>query len=1122
MLTDTRNSVNAKVHPVDGMNVEWTGGFYRERFDTCAGSTVPQLQHMFEIKDISHVVENFKICAGEAEGDFDGTVFGDGDFYKWMEAALYNAAKTDNKELLAQIDGYIDLIAKAQQSDGYLSTKQIIGERQQNGTTRMGDINDFEVYNFGHMFTSACLHKRITGKDTFMAVAVKVADYLERLYAEAEASGEVQTAVCPSHYMGLIEMYRTTGEARYLSLAKQAISLRDSVKNGMDDNQDRIPLKEHDKIIGHAVRANYLYAGVADLCLEETDEDYTKVLHKVWRSLLDKKFYITGGCGALYNGVSPYGNFFVDQKIHQAYGYEYQLPAITAYNETCASLGGVFWAYRMFQLEPKAEYFDVIERMMLNTNLAALSLDGKKFFYENTLRRTKKLDYELVWPLTRSEYILSYCCPPNLARTVAQSGEYAYTVSADSVWLGMYGANRVKISLESGAEFTLVQETDYPFDGRIRFTFEDVKSEKGFFLKLRIPGWAESGSIWVNGESRLLGKEEAGTYQSVEVKDLQKGEVILTLDMEARYTTAHTMVEETGGQAAIERGPLVYCCEGVDTKAETLDDLYLDLDAEYLPAEIEIEGRTIRTLETEMYCMNRDGYDRKALYQPLVYRGMKKEAVRLIPYYAWDNREFGEMRVWFPVAYVTKDSGGKKTAFDFGHKIIVLDDDPTGVQTVHDISVYTDWKEESIRKGFAEENNMFFILTNSRSFSREETEKVHREIARRVSRIAKETGKKFVLISRGDSTLRGHYPLETETLRRELAAESGVKTDGEIICPFFPEGGRFTIGNVHYVKEGTMLVPAGMTEFAKDKTFGYHASDLTEYVEEKTEGAYKKESCICVTLEELKEKRTGDILQKLMSAENFAKIIVNATSYEELSVFCEAYRQAVAAGKNFLARTAAAFPKVLGNISDKPLLGKKDIIGGGDAEERKEEAKSSAETKKGGIVLVGSHVKKTTRQLSCLMQSGAALEFMEFDVNTALAPEGLEKEAKRVTAMAENAIKRGKTAVVYTSRKLLVPDTEDADRVLKASVAISDAVTSVIGNLTVRPAFIIAKGGITSSDVGTKALRVKKALVMGQIQKGIPVWLTGEESKFPGMPYIIFPGNVGDEETLRKIVEELE
>lgn len=1114
MLTDTRKSVNAKVHPVDGLNVEWTGGLWKERFDTCAESTVPQLQHMFESKDISHVVENFKICAGEAEGEFDGTVFGDGDFYKWMEAALYTAAKTKNEKLLAQLDGYIELIARAQQSDGYLSTKQIIGERQKNGTTRMGDINDFEVYNFGHMFTSACLHKRITGKDTFMAVAVKVADYLEHLYAEAEASGEVQTAVCPSHYMGLIEMYRTTGQERYLSLAKQAISLRDSVKNGMDDNQDRIPLKEHDKIIGHAVRANYLYAGVADLCLEETDEDYVKVLHKVWRSLLDKKLYITGGCGALYNGVSPYGNFFVDQKIHQAYGYEYQLPNITAYNETCASLGGVFWAYRMFQLEPKAEYFDIIERMMLNTNLAALSLDGKKFFYENTLRRTKKLDYELVWPLTRSEYILSYCCPPNLARTVAQSGEYAYTVSENAVWTGMYGANRVEIALENGAEFTLVQETDYPFDGRIRFTCKNVKSDKGFSLKLRIPGWAKSGSICAGGENRRLGRDESGTYQSVEITDLQNMEVILTLDMEVRYTTAHTMVEESCGQAAIERGPLVYCCEGVDTKAPALDDLYLDLDAEYQPAEVEIEGRRIMALCGEMYCMNREGYDREALYQPLVYRGMKKEAVRLIPYYAWDNREFGEMRVWFPVAYVTMDSAEKKTANDLRRKIVVLDDDPTGVQTVHDISVYTDWEEESIRQGFEEEGCMFFILTNSRSFSKEETRKVHREIARRVSRVARETGKKFVLISRGDSTLRGHYPLETETLRRELEETSGEKIDGEILCPFFPEGGRFTMGNVHYVKEGTMLVPAGMTEFAKDKTFGYHASDLTEYVEEKTEGLYKKESCICITLEELRERCLGKIREKLLSAENFAKIIVNATTYEELSVFCEAYVEALEAGKNYLARTAAAFPKVLGGVSDKPLLGKKDIIGSGRG--------TSKSAGNGGIVLVGSHVKKSTQQLECLMQSKAALEFMEFDVSACLAPGGLKTEAERITAMAEGAIKSGKTAVVYTSRKLLVPQEKDADKILKASVEISDAVTSVIGQLHVKPAYIIAKGGITSSDVGTKALKVKKALVMGQIQKGIPVWLTGEESKFPGMPYIIFPGNVGDKDTLRLIVEELE
>lgn len=1111
MLTDTRKSPNAKVHPVDGLDVEWTKGLWKERFDTCASATVPQLQHMFESKDISHVIENFKICAGEHEGEFDGTVFGDGDFYKWMESAIYTAAKTKNQKLLDEIEEFIRLIGKAQQPDGYISTKQIIGEMQNNGITRMGDINDFEVYNFGHLFTAACLHKRITGKDSFMDIAVKTADYLEHLYAEAMESGEVQTAVCPSHYMGLAEMYRTTGDQRYLRLAKQAVELRDSVKNGMDDNQDRIPLKEHDRIIGHAVRANYLYAGVADLCLEEDNEDYQKVLHKVWRSLVDKKIYITGGCGALYNGASPYGNFFVDQKIHQAYGYEYQLPNITAYNETCASLGGVFWAYRMFQLEPEAEYFDLIERMMLNTNLAALSMDGKRFFYENMLRRTKKLDYELIWPLTRSEYILSYCCPPNLARTVAQSSEYAYTVSRDSVWLGMYGANRARIHLENGADFCLVQDTEYPFDGVIRFTCENVNADKGFFLNLRIPGWVTGGSICVNGKLRELTKAHAGTYQKVEVACPEKMEIVLSLDMSVRYTTAHNMVEETCGQAAIERGPLVYCCEGIDTAAETLDDLYLNLEAQFQTVQTEIEGRTITALEADFYCMKRDGYDRETLYQSLVYQGMKKEKVRLIPYYAWDNREFGEMRIWFPVAYIEEKQ--KKTTEEmlresrngFRQKIVVLDDDPTGVQTVHDVSVYTDWEEASIRSGFEEDEDMFYILTNSRSFSAEETARVHKEIAGRVCKIAKETGWEFQMISRGDSTLRGHYPLETEVMREELEKCTGAPVDGEIICPFFPEGGRVTMGNVHYVKEGNMLVPAGMTEFAKDKTFGYQSSDLTEYVEEKTEGRYRKDSCICISREELKNQDIDGIRKKLMSAESFNKIIVNAVSYEELRVFCTAYIDAVKAGKRYLARTAAAFPKVLGGVSDQPLLGRKEL--------RKEETN-------GGIVLIGSHVNKTTRQLECLKESGADLAYMEFDVNTQAIPGGLQKEAERVTGWAESVIKSGKTAVVYTSRAVLT-QAADKEQLLEISVQISDAVTSVIGRLTEKPAFIIAKGGITSSDVGTKALRVKRARVMGQVQKGIPVWMTGEESKFPGMPYIIFPGNVGDERTLRNIVEEL-
>ena len=442
----------------------------------------------------------------------------------------------------------------------------------------------------------------------------------------------------------------------------------------------------------------------------------------------------------------------------------------------------------------------------------------------------------------------------------------------------------------------------------------------------------------------------------------------------------------------------------------------------------------------------------------------------------------------------------------FHKKLVVLDDDPTGVQTVHDVSVYTDWEEESIRKGFEEKEAMFFILTNSRSFSVEETTKVHQDIAARVAKVARELGQDFMIISRGDSTLRGHYPLETQLLADGLTKNEGVVIDGEIICPFFPEGGRYTMDNIHYVKEQDNLVPAGMTEFARDKTFGYKSSDLTEYVEEKTEGKYHKEDCITISLDELNALDVQGIKDKLMSAQNMAKIIVNAVSYADLKVFCAALVLAMKAGKHYMARTAAAFTKVMGRISDQPLLGRAQLEG---------------DTKNGGIVLIGSHVKKTTDQLNCLKELDGQADFMEFQVNTVFEENGLEKEVERTVKAAEEKILSGRTIVIYTSRQLLAPENMTPEEKLHISVKISNAVTSIIGKLSVKPKFIIAKGGITSSDVGTKALRVKKARVMGQVKKGIPVWMTGEESKFPGMPYIIFPGNVGEVSTLKEIVEEL-
>ena len=670
MLTDTRKSPYAKVAPLSHKNVKWTEGFWKDASDKCHEKTVPHLQKMFEAPEISHVLENFRICADPKDmRPHDGTVFGDGDFYKWMESAMYAAAAKGDQKLFDQLEEYVQLIGRAQQPDGYLSTKQIIEERSGIGQ-RMGDINEFEVYNMGHMFTSACLYYRLTGRDSFLNIAKKTADYLEHMYQEALANDEVQTAVCPSHYMGLIEMYRTTGEKRYLDLARMAIEARDSVKNGLDDNQDRLPLKSHKKIVGHAVRSTYLYAGVADLYAEEGDHEYLDMLHRVWRNMIDKKIYITGGVGALYNGASPYGYFFRHDLIHQAFGYEYQLPNVTAYNETCASLGLVFWAYRMYLIEPKAEYMDILERAMLNVNLAAVSLDGEYFFYENVLRRTKKLDYRLIWRLRRAKYILSYCCPPNLARTISQSAEYAYTVSEDKVYFGMYGASEANVELEHSA-FTLVQETGYPYDGRILISGKDVRKEGACKLMIRVPGWVTSGSIESASGKIALTKEQAGSFVEVEMMP-GKDQVTVNFEMPVRYTTAHPLVEECVNQAAVERGPLVYCVETPDADVETLDDLYLDLNAEWQPVDYTIEGRKMIALAGQM--LKQKKRRPAGLYQTLEYEGMESVDVRLIPYFAWDNRsekddgtydvyaiedkldtpddmEYDEMRIWLPIAY---------------------------------------------------------------------------------------------------------------------------------------------------------------------------------------------------------------------------------------------------------------------------------------------------------------------------------------------------------------------------------------------------------------------------------------------------------------------------------------
>ncbi len=450
----------------------------------------------------------------------------------------------------------------------------------------------------------------------------------------------------------------------------------------------------------------------------------------------------------------------------------------------------------------------------------------------------------------------------------------------------------------------------------------------------------------------------------------------------------------------------------------------------------------------------------------------------------------------------------KKERSQLSRKIVVLDDDPTGIQTVHDVSVYTRWDLETVLAGFREEGSLFFILTNSRAFTAGQTQRAHEEIAQNIALASQQTNKDFLVISRGDSTLRGHYPLETETLRRVLEAQTGKRYQGEVIVPFFQEGGRFTLENVHYVREGDRLIPAGQTEFAQDRTFGYRASHLGEWCEEKTGGRYPAEAVIGLPLAQLRALAWDQLAERMREAKDFAKIIVNAADTVDVESFCVALCRAIQGGGEYLFRSAAALPKALGGIPDKPLLAPEELVQPGETH--------------GGVVVVGSHVSKTTRQLAALRQSAFPMDFIEFDQHLALVEGGLEKESARVAREVDERITAGRTAIVYTRRDRLDLDHEDSERQLLISVRISAAVTDVVAQLTARPRFIVAKGGITSSDVGTRALRVRRATVMGQVAPGVPAWKTGLESKFPGMPYVIFPGNVGEETTLREVVEKLQ
>lgn len=648
-MVNTAASPYAKLKSLDMGAVNWTNGFWAERFQVCKESMVPQLWKVYTSADISHAYRNFEIAAGLEKGNHKGPSFHDGDFYKTLEAVASLYASTKDEQLNKMMDEAIATIAKSQREDGYIYTKAMIEERNTGIRNQFQDRLSFEAYNIGHLMTAACIHYRATGKRSLLNVAVKATDYLYNFYQKASPT-LARNAICPSHYMGVIEMYRTLGDKRYLELAKHLIDIKGKIDDGTDDNQDRIPFREQKKVMGHAVRANYLYAGVADVYAETGDATLMSQLDKMWHDVTQHKMYITGGCGSLYDGVSPDGTSYNPtevQKIHQAYGRDYQLPNFTAHNETCANIGNVLWNYRMLQLSGEAKYADVIELALYNSVLSGISLDGKRFLYTNPLSYSDALPFKQRWSKDRVEYIsLSNCCPPNTVRTLAEVSNYAYSVSDKGVWINLYGANELKTALKDGSSLLVSQETVYPWNGDIKLTVKE-SSKNPFSFFLRIPGWASKASIMVNGKT-LETPATPGTYAEINRK-WKKGDVIsLNIPMEAELIAANPLVEENRNQIAVKRGPVVYCAESVDMPQGTsVFSLTIPASAQFKAVPLQFEASKMMALEADVKMVKAQNWTNQ-LYQKINTQA-EPVKIKLIPYYAWGNRgHVAEMSVWLP------------------------------------------------------------------------------------------------------------------------------------------------------------------------------------------------------------------------------------------------------------------------------------------------------------------------------------------------------------------------------------------------------------------------------------------------------------------------------------------
>ena len=624
VVVDTSKSPHARLRPLPLTDVRLADDFWEPRRRVNRDQTLPsQYRHLEE----TGRVDNFRKAAGKMEGRFEGIYFNDSDVYKWLEAAAWSLATDPDPDLAKMVDAAITEIEDAQEPDGYLNT-YFTFER---AGERWTDFDLHEMYCAGHLFQAAVAHSHATGSTRLLDVATRFADHICDTFGPKAEGKRPAVDGHEEIEMALVELFRATGNRRYLEQAEffvdargQGLLGRPYGQHDPSYSQDHKPFREQDEVVGHAVRALYLYSGAADVHAETGEPELLEALDKLWNNMTTRRTYVSGGLGSRYEG--------------EAFGEDYELPNGRAYTETCAAIGGVMWSWRMLLLRGEARYADLIEHTLYNAVLPGISLDGGHYFYENPLEDNGTH--------RRQPWFGCACCPPNVARLLSSLPGYFYGASNDAVWVHLYAEGDAEVHLD-GRTVRLVQRTGYPWDGDVEIL---VEGEGEFALMLRVPSWCEGGaSIEVNGEA-FAGPASPGRYAEVR-RVWQPGDAVrLHLPMLVRRVEAHPYVVENAGRVGLVRGPILYCVEGADNPGLDPRDLVLPAEAP-LSQELRPEllgGVVALTGEAELSAPDR-GWDGR-LYRTAPPGSDRNPAdttgLTAVPYFAWANREDGPMRVW--------------------------------------------------------------------------------------------------------------------------------------------------------------------------------------------------------------------------------------------------------------------------------------------------------------------------------------------------------------------------------------------------------------------------------------------------------------------------------------------